>query len=267
MTVQCLALFCPLGERRDDLSQREKRLVNVYGFFRSQACVARLAGSLTAGQVYELKLGHDDVVDCRVVDDLHRQRENGVTSARLSVQVVRRHDLVLHPLIVHLNGVVCVVAAENEEVFDCELFRFGPTNFEPSLQRLIVFVFQSVGVEQVVDFLVVNLQERGVDVDGFGALGSLSLRENLPDRPHSKANFPDVVHLDLAGPLVTFALLVLVTLHRVRLPRPCLPIREHRRVETLDDFRDEAFDLQLVEDILLAELRVDDFVEFEILDA
>ena len=36
-------------------------------------------------------------------------------------------------------------------------------------------------------------------------------------------------------------------------------------MESLDDFANQSADLQLLEDLLLGELRVDDFVKFEIL--
>ena len=51
MTVQGLSLFGTLSQGSDDLSKREKRLVDVDGLFRGKSGVASLAVSLATGQI------------------------------------------------------------------------------------------------------------------------------------------------------------------------------------------------------------------------
>jgi len=48
-----------------------------------------------------------------------------------------------------------VVTAENKQVFDCELLRFTPSDFQTLVQLTLVFKLSSV--EQIVNLLIVDL--------------------------------------------------------------------------------------------------------------
>ena len=49
------------------------------------------------------------------------------------VQIVRRNDFVLDPLVIQLDRMLSVVAPEDEKIFNCELFGLTPSDFETSL--------------------------------------------------------------------------------------------------------------------------------------
>ena len=78
MAIQCLTLLRTLSETCDNLSQREKRFVDINSFLRREASVSRLARSLTASQVDQLQLASDDIVNGRVVDNLESESKDGV---------------------------------------------------------------------------------------------------------------------------------------------------------------------------------------------
>ena len=52
------------------------------------------------------------------------------------VQIVAGHNLILYAFVVHLHGVVRIVAPEHKKVLDLELVLFGPSHFEPCLLGL-----------------------------------------------------------------------------------------------------------------------------------
>lgn len=57
-----LAPFGTLGQSGDDLSQREKGLVDVYRLLLGKACSPSGTLPLTTGQVDKLELAHNTVV-------------------------------------------------------------------------------------------------------------------------------------------------------------------------------------------------------------
>ena len=70
VAIQCLTLLRTFSETRNNLSQREKRFVDINSFLRRKASVSRLARSLTASQVDQLQLASDDIVNGRIVYNL-----------------------------------------------------------------------------------------------------------------------------------------------------------------------------------------------------
>ena len=78
MAIQCLALLRTFSETRNNLSQREKRFVDINSFLRRKASISRLARSLTASQVDQLQLASDDIVNGRVVDNLESESKDSV---------------------------------------------------------------------------------------------------------------------------------------------------------------------------------------------
>ena len=141
-----------------------------------------------------------------------------------------------------------------------------PTNLKTSLVQFAILILQSLGIQQVKDFLVVNLQERCIDVDCLRLFGGLSLCKHLFDSADCQSVLSKlVVDLDFAGSFLTFTLFILVTFHCEGLSGACLSIGKDCSVETLDNFADQASYLQLLEDFLLAVLRVYDLVKLVVL--
>ena len=94
------------------------------------------------------------------------------------VQVVRSNNFVLNSFVVELNRMLCIVTAEDKQVFDCELLLFTPSHLEASLVQLALS-FECLGVKEVKDLFVVDLEEGAGDVDGFGFLGCFSLHKDF----------------------------------------------------------------------------------------
>ena len=160
-----------------------------------------------------------------------------------------------------------IVASKDKKVLYGELLSLAPTDLQPGLLGLVVLAFEALCIEQIIDLLVVNLEERDVDVDSSCAPSGFGLLKDFIDGSDGQTDVANVsTHLDFASSFISLALLSLVALHCVRLARTCLSVGEDRRMEALDHFGDQAFDLQLVEDVFLTVLGVDDFVEFEILN-
>ena len=78
MAVESFTLLRSLCETRNNLSQREKRFVDINSFLRCETSVPRLARSLTASQVDQLQLASDHIVNGRVVDNLESECKDGV---------------------------------------------------------------------------------------------------------------------------------------------------------------------------------------------
>ena len=114
MAVESFTLLGALGETRNNLSQREKRFVDINSFLCCKACVARLAWSLASGQVNQLQLASDHIVNGWIVDNLESKGKDGVWSWWGMVQIMRSYDLVLDTFIVHFYSMFGIVAPENE---------------------------------------------------------------------------------------------------------------------------------------------------------
>ena len=82
----------------------------------------------------------------------------------------------------------------------------------------------------------------------------LRLFEHLPYRTQRYSIFHALLYDSLPGPLIHLRLLVFVPLHRVRLPRPSLSIREYSRMEPVHNLPDKPLNLELVEYFLLTVL-------------
>lgn len=161
--VQLLLLAAAgFGKPGDDLPQSEKALVDVDGFLLSEASRTGHARALRARQIDQLQLRNDLVIDGRVVSDLKDQREDAVAARGGVIQIVRGDDLVLHAFVEILDGVVGVIAFEDEQIFDGELLGLAPA--DP--QALLLAVPLDLRcVQQVEDFLVIDLEEAAADVD------------------------------------------------------------------------------------------------------
>ena len=75
------------------------------------------------------------------------------------VEIMRGHNLILDSFVIHLDGVICVVAPEYKQVLHSELVSFGP----PDLKTLLLLFgvgFEICFVEQVEHLFVVDLQKR-----------------------------------------------------------------------------------------------------------
>ena len=130
------------------------------------------------------------------------------------VQIMRSYDLVLDTLIVHFYSMIGIVAPENEKVFDCELLCFAPAQLQTRLLNLVPS-FKCLSIEHIEDFLVVNLQERAVNVDGFRASRSFSLRKDFSNSSDCQANIIYLGHLHFASSFLAFLLFVFVAFHSV----------------------------------------------------
>ena len=179
---------------------------------------------------------------------------------------MRGNNLILYSLVVHLDRMICIVATEDKKVLYSELLSLAPTDLQPGLIGLVFIAFEPLCIQQIIDFLVVDLEERDVDVDSSCAPSGLSLQKDFIDGSNGQTDLADITHLDFSGSFFSLALLSRVALHCVRLARSCLSVSENCRMEPLNHLGDQAFDLQLVEDIFLTVLGVDDFVKFEILN-
>ena len=180
---------------------------------------------------------------------------------------MRSNNLILHSLVIHLDCMVCIVATEDKKVLYGELLSLAPTDLKSGLLSFVILSFKALRIEQIIDLLIVNLEERDVDIDSPCAPSGFGLLKDFIDSSDGQTDIANVsAHLDFAGSFLSLALLSRVALHCVGLARTRLSVGEHRRMEALNHFGDQAFDLQLVEDILLTVLGVDDFVEFEILN-
>lgn len=78
----CLFGSTCFSESSDYFSQGEKTLVDVNGFFLSEALCSGLRSSLTSSQVNQLEFGCHLVVNCRVVGDFEVQSENAMRPGR-----------------------------------------------------------------------------------------------------------------------------------------------------------------------------------------
>ena len=125
--------------------------------------------------------------------------------------------------------------------------------------------FKCLSIEHIEDFLVVDLEKRAVNVDSFGASGSLSLRKDFSNSSDRQANIIYLGHLHFASPFLAFLLFVLIAFHCVCLAWACLSVGKDCRMESLDHFSNQTADLELLENLLLSVLFINDFVEFVIL--
>ena len=114
VTIQCLTLLRPLSETCNNLSQRKKRFVDINSFLRRETSVSCLARSLTAGQIDQLQLASDHIVNGRIVDNFESECKDGVRSRWGMVQIMRSYDLVFDTFIVHFYSMISVIAPENE---------------------------------------------------------------------------------------------------------------------------------------------------------
>ena len=149
---------------------------------------------------------------------------------------------------------ISIVTTKDKEVLYSELLSLTPTDFQPCLLSLVIFTFKTLCIEQIINLLVVDLKERDIDIDSSCASSRLSLFKDFIYRSNSKTYFSNIAHLNLASSFFSLALLILVTLHRVSLARSCLSVCEYSRMKALNNLGDQAFYLQLIEDVLLTVL-------------
>lgn len=88
---------------------------------------------------------------------------------RSVIQIVRRHNLVLDSLVIKLDGMLSIIAAENKQILDCELFCLGPSDAQTFL-LLFALALKSLSIQQVKHLLVIDLQETRIDVDRLRSL-------------------------------------------------------------------------------------------------
>ena len=94
----------------------------------------------TTCQVDELQLGYDGVVHRCVISNLEIESEDAVRPARSMVQVVGGHHLVLDTFVIVLQAMLCIVALENEKVFNLELIILAPTDSKTILLSIVAFL-------------------------------------------------------------------------------------------------------------------------------
>jgi len=130
---------------------------------------------------------------------------------------------ILNAILVELQDLLLILTLEDVEVFDCELFGFGPPDPEALGLEGLVFV------EQVEDLFVVDLQEADEDSE----VRVLALRprasEDVFDGSGDDAQLVVVADLeDLLAPALAAARLVVEALHREGLARASLSVCEDR---------------------------------------
>ena len=128
-----------------------------------------------------------------------------------------------------------VVTSKDEEVLNCELLCLTPSDLETCL-LLARLVFESLCIEQVKYFLIVDLQEGAVYVHSFCSLGLFCLRKDFFNSSYCEANISCTRQLNLTSTLFTFTFFTLVALHSVRLARACLAVGEYSGVKSLNYF-------------------------------
>ena len=74
-----------------------------------------------------------------------------------------------------------IITSEHKEILYSELFGLAPPDLEASFIRLSILSFKTCRIKHIVHFLVVDLEEWGVNVDSSGPFGGLCLLENLVD--------------------------------------------------------------------------------------
>ena len=132
------------------------------------------------------------------------------------VQVMGRYDFILDAFVVHLDCMLSIVTSEHEQVLHCELLSLGPSQLQTGLLHFR-FPLECLCIQKVKHFLIVDLQERAVDIHRLGFLSLLCLAEHLMNRAHCQPIVrPKITsYLHLASTFLPLALLVLVALHRV----------------------------------------------------
>lgn len=112
----------------------------------------------------------------------------------------------------------------------------------PKAKMAIPLPLKHGRVEQIVNFLVVNLHEGNVELDAPGFLQRTDLFDELLHTPLDQAvvlaSFRVLFRNQgkVNAPLVHF---VLVAIHGVGLARTCLSVAEHCRVESIHNIIDE----------------------------
>ena len=132
MRLQRLLILVPslLSQWRDNLSQREQRLVNVYSLFGGKTSVACLRIPFTSSQINQLQFRNNLWIDIRVVSDFSLESKNSVRPRTGMIQIVTGDNFVFDALVVHLNCVLRIIAAENKQIFYSKLVIFWPTHFQ-----------------------------------------------------------------------------------------------------------------------------------------
>ena len=72
---------------------------------------------------------------------------------------MRSNNLILDSLVVHLDRMVRIIATEDKKVLYGELLSLAPSDLETGLLGLVILAFEPLRIEQIIDFLVVDLEE------------------------------------------------------------------------------------------------------------
>jgi hypothetical protein len=83
------------------------------------------------------------------------------------VQVMAGDDFILDSFVVKLNSVLSIVTPEYKQVFYSKLFGLAPPDLEPQV-FLPNLGFQGSFIQQIVNFLIVDLEE--ANTDGYGLI-------------------------------------------------------------------------------------------------
>jgi len=177
------------------------------------------------------------------------------------------HNFVLYPFVVVLQALLSILALEGIKVADCELFFLGPPELQPfSLSNVLLLDFR--GVKQIVYFFVINLQKRALDRNVLHLLFIFDLFENLLDcsdrnslvlRPELGRDF------DISSSLILLLLSILVAFHRVCLSRTSLAVSEYSRMESINYFGYQPWNLKGGEHFFLCIIVIQYLVELEVL--
>jgi len=71
---------------------------------------------------------------------------------------VGSNNLVFDSLVIQLDCMFSIVAAEDKEIFDSKLVLLAPSDFESSLVNFAL-TFQCFSVQKIKDLFVINLEE------------------------------------------------------------------------------------------------------------
>lgn len=129
------------------------------------------------------------------------------------VKVVRGYYLVLDSFVIEEQSVLRSIALENVQVLNSELVVLVPPDSQALLTPRLPFL-EASAVEQIKDFLIVDLQEGARHSDVLFFLELLGLLEDLSDASNSDSIVQVLRDHSFPSSLVLLRLLILVALHR-----------------------------------------------------
>ena len=173
---------------------------------------------------------------------------------------MRCYDFIFYAFVIKSDSVFCVITSKNKKIFYCELVLLRPADFKTLL--LIFRLFKGLLIEQIVNFFIINLQKR--NTNRYSAI--LNLTSLLVHVFNSSGAEPSIVIIQnnfTCAIIFVFFWCILVALHRVSLPRPCLAIRKYRSVESFQYFSTQSWYLKTFINLTLRRFTCNNLIELK----